>query len=147
MEGSSGYGRPSSLAEYNQLPVAPVSQSSTLTYQTSHPQSEQPIKNLMCSGGVKTLCCVFIVCRAVTFWLSLLLVANNLTCQLPTPLKRLIWHIIMSEMIFTTYVNVLKTKILSSQYNFLKTCFGMTHAIIRLMCCSVFHCVIYVEVI
>ena len=93
LKGSSGYGRPSSLVEYNQLPVAPVSQSSTLTYQTSHPQSEQPIKNLMCSGGVKTLCYVFIVCRAVTFWLSLLLVANKLRYQLPTPFKHLIWQL------------------------------------------------------
>ena len=35
------------------------------------------------------------------------------------------------------------TKILSSRDNFLKTCFGMTHAIISLMCCSVFHSFTY----
>ena len=28
----------------------------------------------LCFGGVKTLCYVFIVCKAVTVWLSLLLV-------------------------------------------------------------------------
>ena len=47
----------------------------------------------MCSGGVKTLCYVFIVCRAVTFWLSLLLIANKLTYQLPNPLKHQIWQL------------------------------------------------------
>lgn len=55
---------------------------------------------------VKTLCYVFIVCRAVTIWLSLVLVANKVTYYLPNPLKHLIWHIIISEIIFTTYVNV-----------------------------------------
>jgi len=35
----SSYGRLPSSVEHNQLPVAQVTQSSTLTYQTSHPQS------------------------------------------------------------------------------------------------------------
>lgn len=105
LEGPSGYGRPSSSVEYNQLPVASVTQSSTLTYQTSHPQCEQPNKNFV-FWRVKTLCYVFIVCRAVTIWLSLVLVANKVTYYLPNPLKHLIWHIIISEIIFTTYVNV-----------------------------------------
>ena len=48
------------------------------------------------------LCYVFIVCRAVTVWLSLLLGASKLTYQLSNPLKHLIWQIIMSEIIFTT---------------------------------------------
>lgn len=106
LEGPSGYGRPSSSVEYNQLPVASVTQSSTLTYQTSHPQCEQPNKNFMCFGESKLFVMFFIVCRAVTIWLSLVLVANKVTYYLPNPLKHLIWHIIMSEIIFTTYVNV-----------------------------------------
>ena len=40
LQGPSGYGRPRSSVEYNQWPVAPVIQSATPTYQTSHPQSE-----------------------------------------------------------------------------------------------------------
>jgi len=40
LQGPSGYCRPPSSVEYNQWPVAPVIQSSTPTYQTSHPQSE-----------------------------------------------------------------------------------------------------------
>jgi len=40
LQGSSGYGRLPSSVECSQWPVAPVIQSSTPTYQTSHPQSE-----------------------------------------------------------------------------------------------------------
>ena len=74
------------------------------------------------------------------------------------------WHKVMSSNVVsvvvflflhtnvycTFYDNVLKyyilflTKNLSSRYNFLKTCFGMTHAIISSMCCSVFHCFKYI---
>ena len=70
LEGSSSYGRPPSLLDYNPLPYVPVTQSSTLTYQTSHPQGELETKNLTWFGGVKTLLYVFIVCRSVTVWLS-----------------------------------------------------------------------------
>ena len=45
---------------------------------------------------------------------------------------------------FRYYIKQILTKFLSSRYNFLKTCFGVAHAIISSMCCSVFHCFIYV---
>ena len=56
--------------------------------------------------------------------------------------------IIIIQLYITLLINFVTitalTKILSSRYNFLKTCFGMTYAIISLMCCSILHCFIYV---
>ena len=59
-KGSSGYGRPSSSVEYNQLPLNPVvTQSSTQLYQTGHVQTSHiESKKKLHSNflGFKTLC-------------------------------------------------------------------------------------------
>ena len=59
LEGASGFGRPSSSVEYNQSPVASVMQSSSLPYQRSHPQSEQPNKNFVFWGSQNSVLCFY----------------------------------------------------------------------------------------
>ena len=69
--------------------------------------------------------------------------------NLPSISTTCIFQVIMCLCLIYIYVRqfwaiTILTRILSSRYNFPKTCFGMTHAIISFMCCSVFHCSKYV---
>ena len=64
----------------------------SLSLQLSHIREA----SLKVSNQLKSLCVLGeskLQSRVVTFWLSLLLVANKLTYQLPNPLRHLIWQL------------------------------------------------------